>query len=62
MPPTIRFTIARVPMMAVNMDVAIPIVSVVAKPLMGPVPNINNTMAAISVVTLESIIVDQAFS
>ena len=37
-PPYIRLTMARVPMMAVNIDVKIPMDSVTAKPLTGPVP------------------------
>ena len=42
---------------AVNIDVAIPIDSVTAKPLIGPVPYMNSTIAAISVVKFESTIV-----
>ena len=48
-------------MMAVNMEVAIPMESVIAKPLIGPVPNPNSTMAAISVVILASAMVEKAF-
>jgi hypothetical protein len=49
-------------MMDVNMDVIIPSDSVTANPLIGPVPNTNSTIAAISVVILASAIVDRAFS
>jgi hypothetical protein len=52
---------ARVPMMAVNIDVAMPIESVIANPLIGPVPKPNNTTAAMSVVMLASAIVENAF-
>ena len=44
-------------MIAVNMDVAMPIISVTAKPLTGPVPKTNSRTAAIRVVMLESRIV-----
>ena len=47
--------------MAVNIDVIIPIDSVTAKPLIAPVPKLNNTMDAISVVMLASAIVSSAF-
>ena len=43
--------------MAVNIEVAIPIDSVTANPLIGPVPYMNSTMAAINVVRFESTIV-----
>ena len=49
-------------MMAVNIDVTMPKLSVTAKPLIGPVPNMNSTMAAIKVVTLASAMVEKAFS
>ncbi len=39
-----------------------PIISVTAKPLIGPVPNANSTMPAIAVVTLESAIAENALS
>ena len=48
------------PMMAVNMEVRIPIDSVTANPLMGPVPRLNNTTAAMRVVILASAIVMKA--
>ena len=49
-------------MIAVNIDVAMPSDSVTAKPLIGPVPNMNSTIAAISVVRFESTIVEYALS
>jgi hypothetical protein len=55
-------TTARVPMMAVNMEVMMPSDSVTAKPRIGPVPKVNSTMAAISVVMLPSAMADRAFS
>ena len=48
-------------MIAVKRDVSIPIESVMAKPLIGPVPNVNRTSEAINVVTLASVIVANAF-
>ena len=48
--------------MAVNIDVIIPIDRVTAKPLIAPVPKLNSTMDAISVVMLASAIVSSAFS
>jgi hypothetical protein len=48
--------------MAVNIEETIPSDRVTAKPLIGPVPKANNTMAAIRVVTLASAIVEKAFS
>ena len=45
---------------AVNKDVAIPINKVVAKPLIGPVPNIYNTSAVRPVVIFASKIEDKA--
>ena len=47
--------------MAVNRDVKMPIESVIAKPLIGPVPNVKSTNEAISVVTLASVMVANAF-
>ena len=38
----------------------IPMVKVTAKPLIGPVPNLNMSAAATIVVTFESIIADKA--
>ena len=46
--------------MAVNKDVRMPIDSVMAKPLIGPVPNVKRTSEAIKVVTLASVIVAKA--
>ena len=51
----------RVTNSAVNMDTAIPSASVCAKPLTVPVPIKYSTAAAISVVTLPSMIADSAF-
>ncbi len=61
-PPKTRLTTARVPMIAVNMEVMMPNDKVTAKPLIGPVPNENNTMAAIRVVMLASAMDEKAFS
>ena len=47
----------RVTMIAVNIDVAIPIIKVTEKPLIGPVPMANRINAAIKVVMLASRIV-----
>ena len=44
----------------VKIDTILPTARVVAKPLTGPVPNMYNTKAAISVVTLPSTIDDVA--
>ena len=57
-----RLMTARVPMIAVNIDVTMPIPSVVANPRIGPVPKTHNTQAAMSVVMLASAIVEKAFS
>ena len=46
----------------VNSEVKMPSTSVTAKPLIGPVPNANSTMPAISVVTFESAIAENALS
>ena len=48
--------------MAVNIEVTIPSDRVTAKPFTGPVPNANSTIAAMSVVRLESAMVAKAFS
>ena len=48
--------------MAVNMEVAMPIDRVTAKPWIAPVPNANSTIAAINVVIFASAMVDNAFS
>ena len=60
--PKVRFTIARVPTIEVNMDVIMPSDKVMAKPLIGPVPSANSTTAAINVVMLASAIDENAFS
>ena len=49
-------------MMAVNIEVKIPKLNVMANPLIGPVPNINSTNAAMKVVTFASAMVENAFS
>ena len=46
---------------AVNIEAIRPTLNVIANPLIGPVPNWNNTTAAIKDVKLESIIADKAF-
>ena len=48
-------------MMAVNMEVTMPIDKVIANPLIGPVPKPNSTTAAMRVVTLASRMVENAF-
>jgi len=45
---------------AVNIDARMPTVSVTAKPRTGPEPSQNRTSTAISVVTLESMMVIRA--
>ena len=60
--PHIKFATARVPMMAVNIEVMMPADKVMAKPLIGPVPNTNSTMAAIRVVIFASAMVEKALS
>ena len=45
---------------AVNIEVAIPIIKVTEKPLIGPLPNENKARAANNVVKLASIIVEIA--
>ena len=56
------FIMALETIIAVNIDVMIPIVRVTAKPLIAPVPKLNRTIEAINVVTLASAIVRRAFS
>ena len=51
---------ARVPIIAVNIEVKIPIDSVTANPLIGPVPMAYKISAAIRVVTFASKIVINA--
>jgi len=58
--PYIKLIIALVPMIAVNIEVIIPIDRVIAKPLIGPVPIAYRTMDAIRVVTLASKMVTKA--
>ena len=53
--------IIRVTKMAVNMLTTMPIVSVTANPLTGPVPKPKRKSAATRVVTLESKMVRKAF-
>ncbi len=48
-------------MIAVKREVRMPIESVIAKPLIGPVPNVKRTSEAINVVTLASVIVANPF-
>ena len=48
-------------MIAVNIEVIIPRVRVMAKPLIGPVPKVKRTSAAIKVVILASAMVPKAF-
>ena len=50
-------TIARVTVIAVNIEQTIPIMSVTAKPLIGPVPIANRMNATKNVVKFESKIV-----
>ena len=52
----------RVPIIAVNIDVRMPIMSVMANPLIGPVPKPSRTIAAIRVVMFASAIDDSALS
>ena len=47
-------------MIAVNMDVRMPMESVTANPLIGPEPNANSSTDAINVVRFESMIVVSA--
>ena len=50
----------RVSSSAVNMEVKIPMVSVMAKPWIGPVPKAASRIAAITVVRLASRMVENA--
>ena len=50
----------RVTKMAVNMEQIMPALKVTANPLMGPVPNWNNTTAAMKVVIFASTMVRKA--
>jgi hypothetical protein len=54
-------TIALEAIIAVNIEVIMPRVRVIAKPLIGPVPKVNRTSAAIKVVMLASAMVPKAF-
>jgi hypothetical protein len=47
---------------AVNIEVIIPMDRVIAKPLIGPVPKLNNTSEAINVVMFASAMVSTALS
>ena len=49
-------------MIAVNIEVAIPSESVIANPLIGPVPNPNNSTAAMRVVMFASAMVENALA
>ena len=49
--------IRRVSIIAVNIEVIIPIINVTAKPLIGPDPKLNKIKAAINVVKFASTIV-----
>ncbi len=51
---------SRVTVTAVNIEARMPIVSVTAKPRTGPEPSQNRTSTAISVVTLELMMVISA--
>tara|TARA_Y100001936_G_C15610188_1_gene426258 strand:+ start:400 stop:585 length:186 start_codon:yes stop_codon:yes gene_type:complete len=55
-----KFTIALVPMIAVNIELNIPIAKVTANPLTGPDPIEKRTTEAINVVTFASRIVLKA--
>ena len=48
---------ARVTRIAVNIEVMIPMLRVMANPFIGPVPKLNSTIAAINVVTFASMMV-----
>ena len=61
-PPYIRLMTPRVIMIAVNIEVAIPSESVIANPLIGPVPNPNSNTAAMRVVMFASAMVENAFA
>ena len=52
--PYTNWTIARVTVIAVNIEQIIPIISVTAKPLIGPVPIANRINATKNVVKFES--------
>ena len=62
LPPTYQSTKRRVMNIAVKRDVIIPIINVVAKPLIGPEPKINNITAVKPVVMFASNIEDKAFA
>ena len=49
-------------MSAVNIEVRMPSDSTTAKPRIGPVPNTHSTTPAMSVVTFESAMAENAFS
>ena len=56
------WTNARLPISEVNIEVAIPITSTTAKPRTAPAPNSHSTTPAMSAVTLESAIAENARS
>ncbi len=62
LPPQTALTMVRDAMTEVNIEVMIPIDNVTAKPLTGPVPMANKINAAIKVVILASMIVENAAS
>ena len=53
---------ARVPMIAVNIEVMMPIINVIEKPFIAPVPREYNTTATMRVVKFASQIVRKALS
>ncbi len=61
-PPQMRLTIVRVTIIAVNIDVAMPIIKVIEKPLIGPVPTANKISPAMKVVIFASKMVENALS
>ena len=62
LPPHHALTIDRVTMIAVNIEVMIPIIKVIEKPFMGPVPTENKIKPTKKVVILASNIVENALS
>src|SRR6267378_3633660 len=55
-------TNARLPMTAVNIDVAMPSINTTAKPRTAPAPNSHSTSPAMNAVTLESAMAENARS
>ncbi len=58
--PNAKFTMARVPVIAVNIDVMRPIVTVIAMPFITPEPRLNKINITIKVVMFASKIVVKA--